>query len=95
VRSTIKLYVLVYQITSEIHLDVVQSVLLALIVVMIELAKTKNALIHVSENVDKMLDVELTIIVLFVIVMRDILEMLSPDVILSHVRNSCLCFCNR
>lgn len=54
---------------------------------MIELVIIRNVLIHVSENVVKMLDAESIIIVQFVIVTKDILAMHSPDAILSHVRN--------
>jgi hypothetical protein len=86
VKSTIKQSVLVYQTTLEAHLAVVQSVLSALIAVMINHVKIKNALILVLENVDKMHVVELTIIVQFVIVMKVTLAMHFLDAILSHVR---------
>lgn len=47
----IKLYVLVYQITSEVHQDVDQNVLLAQSVLKTKLALNKNVQILVQEHV--------------------------------------------
>lgn len=70
----------------EVPLDVVQNVLLAQNVPMTRHVRIRNVSILVQIHVDKTPNVESTITVLFVIVWMGILEILSPDVIHSHVR---------
>lgn len=85
-RSIIKLFVHVYQHISEVLLVVVQSVLSVLNVHMTKLVQIRNVLIHVRTLVVKMPNAESIIIAQSVIAWMVILEILSQDVILNHVR---------